>query len=108
MGDVRGKAAFNKNNVNGNTATGGRYSKLSGKAQKAPISWAQVNGPKIKECIGFVTGCGDAVTFGRTTDGGALSVTVLSGPDRIKQYGTTPLEMEQLLDDIIAACGPDI
>lgn len=108
MGDVRGKAAFNKNNSNGSTSTGGRYARLSTGPKSAPITWSQVNGPKIKECVGFVTSCGDAVTFGRTTDGGALSVTVLSGPERIKQYGSTPTEVERILDDIIAACGPDI
>lgn len=108
MGDVHGKAAINKNSRDGRNA-GGRYSKLAGAGtKKAPIVWSQVSGPKIKECIGFVTGCGDAVTFGRTTDGGALSVTVLSGAERIKQYATTPGEAEQLLDEIIAACGPDL
>ena len=108
MGDVRGKAAYNKNNSNGSTTGGGRYARLGGTKPKTTIAWAQVAGPKIKECIGFVTSCGDAITFGRTTDGGALSVTVLSGPDRIKQYATTVSEAEALLDEVIAACGPDL
>lgn len=108
MGDVHGKAAVNKNNTNGKPAGASRYSKLGAKKPQTAIAWAQVSGPKIKECIGFVTGCGDAITFGRTTDGGALSITVLSGAERLKQYATTPQEAEQMLADIIEACGPDL
>jgi hypothetical protein len=108
MGDVRGKAAFNKNNSNGTNATGGRYGKLDKGKPNTAITWAQVDGPTLKACVGFVTGCGDAITLGRTTDGGALSVTILSGADRLKKYATTPAEAKQLLDDIIEACGPDL
>lgn len=96
---------------NRNTATptskNTKYSKAMGrKTASENIRWSQVAGPLIKECIGFVTASGDAITFGRTTDGGALSVTILSGSERLKQYATTPHEAEGLLQAIIDSQDP--
>lgn len=105
MGTNDKRPMSNRNNTEG-TASSSKYaSALSKKARGGTIKWSQVNGPLIKDCIGFVTASGDAITFGRTTDGGALSVTILSGNDRLKDYASTVAEAEEMLLSIIEATG---
>lgn len=96
----------NKNNTSGNgNGSGGRYGSIGRKPNAEPVSWGKVPGPAIKDAIGFVTQAGDAITFGRTSDGGALSVTVLSREARYKFYASTVAEAEEMLMGIIEASG---
>lgn len=44
---------------------------------------------------------GDAIMFGMTQDGGAVSFTVLSGSDRTKDYAHSNEEIEYILQGII-------
>lgn len=106
MGDVRGKAAINRSAAHGSQSNGGKYAKFGSKGSQTTVRWAQVSGPLIKDAIGFVTSRGDAITFGRTTDGGALSVTILSGSERLKQYATSHEEAEELLMQVIEDSSP--
>lgn len=82
-----------------------RYGSLGTKSSKGPITWAQVDGPSIKRAVDSVTSCGDAITFGRTTDGGALSITILSGTERRKLYASEVDEANDTLAAIIEATG---
>jgi hypothetical protein len=96
-----------KPQVNRNAATGkqGKYGKLRTTKAQGDISWTNVDGPTIKRCIVAVTSTGDAITFGRTSDGGALAVTVLSGQERHKLYAAEVDEAEDMLRSIEEAAG---
>lgn len=87
-------------NRNTTQAKPNRYAKLAAKRTTSTITWAQVDGPTIKRAIDAITSCGDAITFGRTSDGGALSITILSGADRPKFYAS---EVDEAVDMLAAA-----
>jgi len=74
-----------------------KYGKATG--TKAAIAWSEVDGPSIKNCIDAVTRDGCAIVFSRTSDGGALVLTLLDGPTRVKEYPTKAAEAAQLLQD---------
>lgn len=92
-------------NRNTTTPKPSRYGSLGTKSNKGPITWASVDGPSIKRAVDAVTSCGDAITFGRTTDGGALSITILSGTERRKLYASEVDEANDTLAAIIEATG---
>jgi hypothetical protein len=82
-----------------------RYAKAAGNKANTAIAWEAVDGRAIKAAISAITACGDAITFGRTQDGGALSITVLTGADRPKFYPTTVEEAEDTLAQLRDATG---
>lgn len=96
-----------KSQVNRNAAQPktGKYGKLGASQAKGEIAWKDVDGPSIKRCIAAVTSTGDAITFGRTSDGGALAVTILSGAERHKLYASQVEEAEDMLRSIEEAAG---
>lgn len=58
-------------------------------------------GPEgIRRVVGLVTAAGDAITFSRTRDGGAACICILSEGEQIKLYGSTPEELDAILDAI--------
>jgi len=66
------------------------------------VSWQEVSGPAIKQAIAAATEDGCALIFSKTSDGGALSLTILSGPDRIKKYGKSAGLMESVLAELVS------
>lgn len=93
-----GKADYSKDPTHGRPKAAG--SKYQGKTRKAAaIAWAEVDGPSIKSAIDSVTRDGCAIVFSRTSDGGALVLTLLDGPTRLKEYPTSPQEAAVLLQD---------
>jgi hypothetical protein len=87
------------------SANGGAslYASLNGKSSDRSLSYSQVSGSLLSECVARVTDRGDAVLFGRTTDGGALSVHILAGGAATKFYVTDASELMELLQGLIAA-----
>jgi hypothetical protein len=79
------------------------YATLNGKGSDRSLSYSQVSGSLLSECVARVTDRGDAVLFGRTTDGGALSIHVLAGGEATKFYVTDASELMELLQGLIAA-----
>lgn len=75
-----------------------RYARV---AQKKPgaqeASWEDAEQETVWRVVLEVTTKGDAVMFGRTRDGGAVVLTVLSGDDRVRQYATGAEEIAELL-----------
>lgn len=53
---------------------------------RSSVSWEEVKNQLLRDCICAVTGAGAAIMLGRTSDGGALSITVLDGEQRVKEY----------------------
>jgi hypothetical protein len=50
-----------------------------------------------------VTRSGDALVIGRTRDGGAISITVISGDDREKLYASTDDELAAVITELCEA-----
>src|SRR5690348_252043 len=80
---------------------GSRYQRLSDSAARAELaSWEDADADELWRTITAIVNAGDAVTLGRTRDGGALSLVILSGDDRVRRYARGTEEVEQLLREI--------
>lgn len=60
----------------------------------------QVDPTKLHNAIGACVHAGAAIMFGRTQDGGAFSVVILDGADKVKEYPNTVAAFNELMDDI--------
>lgn len=65
------------------------------------IYWSAIDATKIRAALDGVTRQGGAIMFGRTSDGGALSVCILDGDTKIKEYPHTVAEAEETLTAIL-------
>lgn len=63
-----------------------RYSSRRVVKNDTPIGWDEVDAMAVYALVAAVTNAGDAVTFGRTSDGGALSVCILTDGPPHKEY----------------------
>ena len=81
----------------------GRYSRL-GVAKPAvdKATWEDSDPDKLWKTIIAATNAGDALTFAKTRDGGAVVLVIMSGDDRQKHYATGETELNTLLDEIRA------
>jgi hypothetical protein len=74
-----------------------RYGGRAGRGGSVAVSWGEINGAILQDCITALTGCGDAVLFGRTSDGGAYMVRFLSGGSSDVEYPRDRVECEDVL-----------
>jgi hypothetical protein len=72
-------------------------------ADRSGFGWTDANPLELLDAIAGVTGAGDAIVFSRTSDGGALVVSVLSGNDRRKFYPDSADAIGHALRQIAAA-----
>lgn len=82
-----------------------KYARLSESASAGPVGWEEVDGRLIKAALVAATEDGCALIFSKTSDGGALSVTLLAGQDRHKKYAKSAELAESLLHELIALAG---
>lgn len=82
---------------------GSLYAAVNGASANRSVSYGQVSGDLLSKAVERITNRGDAVLFGRTTDGGALSIHVLAGGEASKFYVTDASELMELLEGLIAA-----
>lgn len=61
------------------------------------FSWDDVDESLVRDCIRNVVLAGDAIMFGKTSDGGATMVRVYSGGDAHTWYGPTTEGFEVVL-----------
>jgi hypothetical protein len=61
-----------------------------------PISWNSITSGTIASLVQSATAIGGCAILGTTSDGGALSVTVIVGDDRIREYPRTDDEVAEL------------
>ncbi len=59
--------------------------------------WADISVDVLADLVNVCTNAGAAIMFGRTSDGGALSVCILDGDSKIKDYFREPEDVEQFL-----------
>jgi putative hemolysin len=62
-----------------------------------PRYWSDVDDTAIRFAIDACTRAGGAIMFGVTTDGGAYSICVLHGQDKLKEYPHDAAECADLL-----------
>jgi hypothetical protein len=92
----QGTAGKGKNNNNTAAGSSSRYRTSERAASLGPaVDWRDVDRDVIARAIADVVAAGDAITFSRTRDGGAYSVTVLS--DGLRHF-----HREHLAEDIEA------
>lgn len=82
---------------NGDT---GRYASLAPSTDGGAVSYGGVGGDVLRDAVQSVTSNGDAILFGRTSDGGALTVQVLSGGKSVKWYPGDISELYELLEGL--------
>lgn len=73
-------------NSSGSGAKPSKYAAVGRASNGGAVSYGGVDGNVLRDCLEAVTGDGDAILFGKTSDGGALSVQVLSGGVATKFY----------------------
>lgn len=64
----------------------GRTSGLHRQLPNSRFDWRDIPAVEIGTMVQFITSSGEAVILGCTSDGGAVSITILSGDDRIRQF----------------------
>jgi len=60
-------------------------------------SYAGCDNQLLRDALVAITDSGAAVLFGRTSDGGALTIQVYDGQERIREYPHTAEEAEGVL-----------
>lgn len=84
---------------NGNPTT--RYGSVrNSPSSQDAATWEDADQEELWRTITAIVNAGDAVTLGRTRDGGALSLVILSGDERIRRYARGADEIHSLLVDI--------
>jgi hypothetical protein len=84
------------------TRVAGPYAGVFSAGRAGALSLSQVDGKVVSNCVSAVVERGDAILFGRTSDGGALSIRVLSDGATDIWYPTDASELSELLEAITA------
>lgn len=82
------------------TAAGRDYGAAGGELRGGLVSYGDADPEGLRDCIESVTLAGDAVLFARTSDGGALSVRILSSGRTFMHYPTTSEGLNELLTEL--------
>lgn len=77
------------------------------KGMAVSIDMAAVDSDTLADAIASWTGRGYAITFGRTSDGGALGVHLLAGGEKRSRYFTDVAELENFLQVIAGRGGAE-
>lgn len=78
-------------NPSGSTGmgAGGKYTR-----SRRAFEWASIDRATIGQLVTDVCDTGNGLVLGRTSDGGALSITILRGEERIREW---PASVEDFL-----------
>lgn len=82
---------------------GHRYGGSAGGAIGRSVSWGDVEASVLHRAVVAVTGAGDALTFGRTSDGGGFYVGALADGQLERFYMGSVEDAVQQLAEIAAA-----
>jgi hypothetical protein len=81
--------------TNTNTTRGEYKDRRATRSSSEPASWNAVQPTTIAALVQAATACGGCAILGITSDGGALSITVIVGNDRVREY---PRDNQGVLD----------
>lgn len=73
---------------------------LFGETVARPVSFAQVEAQLLVDALQNWTSRGYAITLSRTSDGGAISISLLAGEWRKKLYAGHPDELTSILERV--------
>lgn len=62
---------------------------IYGRRKRSAIAWGDLEPDTIGRVIARICDAGYGIVLGKTSDGGALSVTILDGNERYKDYPTS-------------------
>lgn len=79
-----------------------KYARLAEGNAASAVSWEEVNGPVLKGAIVAASEDGCALILGKTSDGGALSLTLLGPGQPVKRWFKSRELAESFLHEIIA------
>lgn len=77
-----------------------KWESLKKRADGSGISWAWAGPEDLQATIVSATEAGVALLFSKTSDGGALSLLVLTGGEPIKMYPSDAAELNENLQQI--------
>ena len=78
-----------------------RYGSLGAdKPSSETASWEDADQEELWRTVLAVTNAGDGITLSKTRDGGALSIVLLSGNDRVRLYARGAEEVSERLREI--------
>lgn len=80
-----------------------KYARLAEPAGAGAVEWEEVDGRLIKAAIQAATADGCALIFGKTSDGGALSFTLLGPGAPVKRWFKSFELAESFLRELVAA-----
>lgn len=83
----------NSNNTGRKTGKSDGYNVRPNYRSLALISWHDIDSDIIASLITTVTDAGAAIMLSKTSDGGALALTVLDGESKVKEYPRTETEV---------------
>lgn len=75
-----------------------KYAGVGGPGESGSLRYRDAEAELLRDTIDAVTQDGDAVMFGRTSDGGALSISVYSSGRRKSLYAVS---LDQLLQTLV-------
>jgi hypothetical protein len=70
-------------------------------------TWAEVDTQLLRDAVVAVADKGAAIQFGKTSDGGALSVRVYDGNDALKDYPRSLEDVEKSLRWVVSMYSDD-
>jgi len=79
-----------------------KYARLSEDAPSNHVSWEEVDGRLIKAALTAISEDGCALILGKTSDGGALSLTLLGPGTPVKRWFKTHEIAESFLHELAA------
>lgn len=77
-----------------------KWGAMKWKESQDPISWSCADARCLQAAIAAVTEDGAAVLFSKTSDGGALALQIMAGPERYKYYLADSTEVDDLLREM--------
>lgn len=78
-----------------------RYEKRPRGSSNSSIRWVDADASSLHDAVCAVTDNGEAIILSRTSDGGALSITIISGSDKHRWYPNSVAMIEEDLAEIL-------
>lgn len=76
---------------------GGKYAGMKRSTARERASFSAC-GEVALDAIDMVIDQGDAIILSRTSDGGAVAVTIIAGDERSKEYAASQAELDEIVD----------
>jgi len=79
-----------------------KYARLSEDGPASYVSWEEVDGRALKAALVATSEDGCALILGKTSDGGALSLTLLNPGKPVKKWFKSAALAESFLQELVA------